>query len=201
MIALRPGDFGLLQYGELSIFFQVGYRAPELLQGSRRDLLLGLAVATSLVVHAAVFAAAFVLMSRGSIPKPAELMGREEIAARFGIRPDLIRPTPGPWMEQKAAPAQIVDTRAGSALSAGDLQDEIKRASERPKFIQSILDIESRALKALREDNVKRASDLFREASQVASKLGDIDTMNEFTKKSQCLMEFYQADQKKKRSF
>ncbi len=84
---------------------------------------------------------------------------------------------------------------------AAKLQDEIKRASERPKFIQNILDLEAKALKALREENVKRAADFFREASQVASKLGDIDAMNEFAKKSQCLMEFHQADQKKNRSF
>ncbi len=90
---------------------------------------------------------------------------------------------------------------------AAKLQDEIKRASERPKLIQNIIDLETKALKALREenfkraDNIKRAAELFREASQVASRLGDIDTMNEFTKKSQCLAEFYQADQKKNRSF
>jgi hypothetical protein len=84
---------------------------------------------------------------------------------------------------------------------AAKLQDEIKRASERPKLIQNILDLEGKALKALREENIKRASDFFREASQVASRLGDIDAMNEFSKKSQCLNEYHQADQKRNRSF
>jgi tetratricopeptide (TPR) repeat protein len=84
---------------------------------------------------------------------------------------------------------------------AAKLQDDLKRLSERPKFIQNILDLEGKALKALREENFKRASDFFREAAQSASKLGDLDAMNEFTKKSQCLMEFYQADLKKNRSF
>lgn len=85
---------------------------------------------------------------------------------------------------------------------AAKLQDDLKRASERPKLIQTILDLEGKALKALREEGgIKRASDLFREASQAASKLGDLDAMNEFTKKAQSLMEFYQADQKRNRSF
>jgi predicted translin family RNA/ssDNA-binding protein len=110
--------------------------------------------------------------------------------------------------QQKIEDAQKVYAEAISlALSiqegdmAGKLQDDLKRVSERPKLVQSILDLESKALKALREENVKRAADLFREASMVASKLGDLDTMNEFTKKSQCLQEFSQADQKRNRSF
>ncbi len=110
--------------------------------------------------------------------------------------------------QQKIEEAQKVYAEAidlALSIQEGDmaakLQDELKRASERPKYIQSILDLEAKALKALREENIKRASDLFREASQVASRLGDLDTMNEFAKKSQCLTEFYQADQKKSRSF
>lgn len=84
---------------------------------------------------------------------------------------------------------------------AAKLQDDLARASERPKIIEIIKDIETKAKKALREENIKRAAELYKDAATEAVKLNDVDAMNEFTKKSQALFEFSTADQKKKRSF
>ncbi|HME55698.1 MAG TPA: hypothetical protein VKM55_26060 [Candidatus Lokiarchaeia archaeon] len=84
---------------------------------------------------------------------------------------------------------------------AAKLQDDITRVSERPKIIERIMDIEENARKAIREEDMKNAADLYKDAATEAVKLNDVDAMNEFTKKSQALIEFYTAGQKKKRSF
>nr|MDO8085099.1 hypothetical protein [Candidatus Sigynarchaeum springense] len=146
------------------------------------------------------------LMNEGKIEEANELLDKAKTVPQALLR--LIEKGAKLLKQQKIDEAQKLYMEAvdlALSIQEGDmaarLQDDLKRASERPKLIQNILDLEARALKALREENIKRASDLFREASQVASRLGDLDTLNEFAKKSQGLMEFYQADQKKNRSF
>ena len=84
---------------------------------------------------------------------------------------------------------------------AAKLQDDIARVSERPKIVERILNLEQRAKDAMHEEDMKTAADLYKDAATEAVKLNDVDAMNEFTKKSQALLEFYTADQKKKRSF
>ncbi|MEX2682997.1 MAG: hypothetical protein Q6373_015515 [Candidatus Sigynarchaeota archaeon] len=147
-----------------------------------------------------------VLMNEGKIDEANELLDKAKTVPQALLK--LMEKGAKLLKQQKIEEAQKVYSEAidlALSIQEGDiaakLQDELKRASERPKNIQVILDLEAKALKALREENIKRAADLFREASQVASKLGDLDTLNEFTKKAQCLQEFYQADLKKNRSF
>ncbi|MBN2152231.1 MAG: hypothetical protein JW839_12345 [Candidatus Lokiarchaeota archaeon] len=146
------------------------------------------------------------LMNEGKIDEANELLDKAKTVP--GALLKLMERGAKLLKQQKIEDAQKVYTEAidlALSIQEGDmaakLQDDLRRALERPKYIQNILDLEAKALKALREENVKRAADFFREASVVASRLGDIDTMNELAKKSQCLMEFHQADQKKNRSF
>jgi len=130
LIRLRPGDWGLVQYGTFSIFFQLGFRAPSLPQVRRSDRLVTLAMLVSLLIHAALFAAIFVLTSRPPIQKPAELQSREEMAARFGVRPEFIRPTPGPWSSGDVAGAPGAGRHGGSLaeMSASDVRSELEQA-------------------------------------------------------------------------
>nr|MDO8119242.1 hypothetical protein [Candidatus Sigynarchaeota archaeon] len=84
---------------------------------------------------------------------------------------------------------------------AQKLRDEFARASERPKTIERVLAYEDAARRALREEDFKRASEIFMDAAKEVAKLNDVETMNEFTKKSQLLLELHKVDKSKKRSF
>jgi tetratricopeptide (TPR) repeat protein len=84
---------------------------------------------------------------------------------------------------------------------AKKLAEDFKNASDRPKIIMRIQDLEDRARKALKAEDYKKAAESYREAAKEVSKLNDVDTMNEFTKKAQLLSEFSSVDKAKKRSF
>jgi len=147
-----------------------------------------------------------VLMNDGKIDEATDLLERAKTVP--GSLQKLIEKGTKLIKQQKIDDAQKVYAEAIElAVSieegdlAGRLQDELTRASERPRVIEQILDIETKAKKALRDENVKRAAELYKDAAQLAVKLNDVDAMNEFTKKSQSLFDFYTADQKKKRSF
>jgi len=89
-VILVPGDWGLLQYGAFSLFFQFGPAAPPLSKKRRRDLLVGLSIVSSVIFHFGLFGLVRALTSPPPIPKPAELSNPEEIAARFGIERSLV---------------------------------------------------------------------------------------------------------------
>jgi hypothetical protein len=89
-VILVPGDWGLLQYGAFSLFFQFGPAAPPLSKKRRRDLLVGLSIVSSVIFHVGLFGLVRALTSPPPIPKPAELSNPEEIAARFGIERSLV---------------------------------------------------------------------------------------------------------------
>jgi hypothetical protein len=96
-VILVPGDWGLLQYGAFSIFFQFGPAAPPISVKRRRDLLVGLSIASSFIFHFGLFGLVRALTEPSPIPKPVELSKPEEIAARFGIeRSFLDEPKPEP---------------------------------------------------------------------------------------------------------
>jgi hypothetical protein len=120
-VRLQPGDYGLLQYGELSVFFQLGWRAAALPEISRKETLVTLSLLLSLVLHVGFFAAAFVLTRSPPIPKPAELSSQGELAARFRVSHGFIF---SPGVREIS---EGVDG-APSHLLAADLQDEISRA-------------------------------------------------------------------------
>ncbi|HKQ71566.1 MAG TPA: AgmX/PglI C-terminal domain-containing protein [Polyangiaceae bacterium] len=95
-VPLYPGDWGLLQYGTFSIFFQFGLAPPPITQKRRRDLLVGLALVSSVVLHIGLFGLVRALTTPPPIPKPAELSNPDEIAARFGVQRAFIEEPPPP---------------------------------------------------------------------------------------------------------
>jgi len=101
-VPLMPGDWGLLQYGPFSLFFQFTQAPPPLSQKRRRDLLVGLAIASSVVLHVGLFALVRSLTTPPLIPKPVELSNPDEIAARFGVERSFIeeRPEPAPGTDK-----------------------------------------------------------------------------------------------------
>ncbi|MET0595583.1 MAG: AgmX/PglI C-terminal domain-containing protein [Polyangiaceae bacterium] len=93
-VILVPGDWGLLQYGAFSIFFQFGPTAAPMTVKRRRDLLVGLSIASSVIFHFGLFGLVRALTEPSPIPKPVELSKPEEIAARFGIERSFIEEPP-----------------------------------------------------------------------------------------------------------
>jgi hypothetical protein len=96
VLPLVPGDWGLLQYGTFSLFFQFAQPPPPLDKRGRRDWLVGLAIVSSFVLHVGLFALVRALTTPPPIPKPAELSNPDEIAARFGLKRVLTEEPPPP---------------------------------------------------------------------------------------------------------
>ncbi|MFX0100276.1 MAG: hypothetical protein ACFFCS_11895 [Candidatus Hodarchaeota archaeon] len=84
---------------------------------------------------------------------------------------------------------------------AAELRSTFKRISQRPKVIQKIKNLEQKAKKAMKDENFKKAAELFKNASKEAANLNDVDLMNEFAEKSQLLMRFDAIDNSKNRTY
>lgn len=98
-VPVMPGDYGLLQYGQLAIFFQYVTSASSLPSLGGAEPLSWLAVFSSSVFHIGVLGLIRTLMTPPPIPKPIELTNPDELASRFGLKRAMIEepppPTPG----------------------------------------------------------------------------------------------------------
>ncbi len=95
-MAVVPGDYGLIQYGLFSIFFQYGVQPPPVIAASRFELLALLAVLSSGILHVGVLGMIRALMTPPPLNKPMELTNPDEYAARFGLQRALIDTPPPP---------------------------------------------------------------------------------------------------------
>jgi hypothetical protein len=95
-IAVVPGDYGLLQYGAFSIFFQYTTQPPPVGGGIPFELLVILALFSSTILHAGILGMVRALMTPDPLPKPLELTNPDEYAARFGLHRAMIEPPPPP---------------------------------------------------------------------------------------------------------
>ena len=118
-VVLMPGDWGLLQYGAFSLFFQFGPAPPPLSTKRRRDLLVGLSVVSSVVMHFGLFGLVRALTEPSPIPKPIELSKPEEIAARFGVERSFI--------EEPPKEVAGVDKTGGTGVKDPGAQDSKKQ--------------------------------------------------------------------------
>src|SRR5690606_33426141 len=93
-VPIMPGDYGLIQYGQVSLFFQyttkpikmTAFRAPELLM-----LLAGLC---SAVLHVGGIGLLSTLSTPLPYPKPPELESPDDLASRFRMKRAEIEPPP-----------------------------------------------------------------------------------------------------------
>jgi len=134
-VQVLPGDYGLLQYGLFSLFFQftapsppmVEKRAPLLAplallgQLIARDPLGGLSLFSSLVFHLGLIGLLVVNWTPEDYRLPPELVSPEDYAARFGLS------RPMPEMEPVATPDSARDVTR-SARETGP-KDARKAAS------------------------------------------------------------------------
>lgn len=85
-MAILPGDYGLVQYGQFSIFFQFT-DSPTAMAGRRfPEVLALLALFCSAILHLGLLGVLRTLMTPAGLPKPLELSNPDEVAARFGLK-------------------------------------------------------------------------------------------------------------------
>lgn len=96
-ISVLPGDYGLVQYGLFSIFFQYTTAAQPIADRLSLEPLVALSIFSSLVLHLGIIGLLIVNWTPDVYPMPAELVSPEDYAARFGLQrplPDMEIPSP-----------------------------------------------------------------------------------------------------------
>jgi hypothetical protein len=116
-IPVMPGDFGLIQYGQLSIFFQYTSAPPPMVTRRVPEILAVLAVLSSTVLHVGILGLVRTLMTPPPLAKPLELTNPDEFAARFGLRRAVIE-------EPQPVAAAGDDKSGGSGVKDPGAQDK-----------------------------------------------------------------------------
>jgi hypothetical protein len=111
-VAIMPGDYGLLQYGLFSIFFQYATPAKPIATQFSTDMLLSLAIFSSLVFHAGGFGFVFWAQTPPSIEKPLELTNPEEYAERFNLHRPIVEVPPPAVGDDKGGGSGVKDPGA-----------------------------------------------------------------------------------------
>jgi hypothetical protein len=93
-VPIMPGDFGLIQYGQISIFFQ--YTTQPIAMSARRgpELLVVLAALCSAILHFGGVGLLSTLSTPLPIPKPPELESPDDLARRFQVKRQELEPLP-----------------------------------------------------------------------------------------------------------
>lgn len=119
-VAIMPGDFGLIQYGQISLFFQ--YTSKPIKMGTFRgpELLVMLAGLCSAILHVGGIGLLSTLSTPLPIPKPPELESAEELASRFKLkRAELETPPPSAPGEDKGGGSGVKDPGAQDKKDQG----------------------------------------------------------------------------------
>jgi hypothetical protein len=114
-IAVMPGDYGLMQYGLFSVFFQYTTPADEIKGAFGLELLTLLALFSSTVFHIGMLGMVRTLMTPPPLNKPFELTNPDEYAARFGLHRATIEEPP---------PTAQADDKGGSGVKDPGAQDK-----------------------------------------------------------------------------
>lgn len=120
-VPVMPGDFGLIQYGQFSVFFQ--YTAQPIAMSSSRfpEALVLLALFCSALFHFGILGLIRTLMTPDPLVKPLELTNPEEYAARFGLKRAIVE-TPPPLAagnEEKPGGSGVKDPGAQDTKPQG----------------------------------------------------------------------------------
>lgn len=123
-VPVMPGDHGLIQYGQLAIFFQytVQPKMPRVLRGP--ELLMVLAIFCSAILHLGLLGLVRTLMTPPPLAKPLELTSPDEYAARFGLRRAVLTTPP---------PDALAGQDKAAGKSAGDPAQDKKAQSSSKK--------------------------------------------------------------------
>jgi hypothetical protein len=114
-IPVVPGDYGLLQYGSFSVFFQFAHTAPAPKARLRIDLSLLLAFAFAVLTIGGSLLLLYMLYPQQELAKPLELTSPEELEVRYHFTPPPPEPAPGAESEGAAgAKTKSVEKAAGN---------------------------------------------------------------------------------------
>ena len=113
-VQVMPGDYGLVQYGLFSVFFQYTTPADVIGGGFGIELLTVLAIFSSGLLHVGMLGMVRTLMTPPPLNKPLELTNRDEYAARFGLRRPISEETPPPTAGDASGAAKSDPTKDDS---------------------------------------------------------------------------------------
>jgi hypothetical protein len=186
-VPLLPGDWGLLQYGSFAVFFQFALAPPPLSKRRRRDILAGLAVVSSFILHVGFFGLVRALTTPPPIPKPVELSNPDEIAARFGVERAFIEepPPPAPGADKSGGtgvkdPGANDTKKQGGGKKMADAEGKLGKQgkedhTELPGEIKNGLGGVSDVLNSETGDEIKHTLGTI---SSVAAALGGLNSQN-----------------------
>ena len=93
-IPIVAGDFGLIQYGNFSVFFQFTHAAPIIRQRRRLDWALFLSFIFAMVAVGGGLALFWAITTPAPIPKPLELISQQELELQFNLKQEDTPPPP-----------------------------------------------------------------------------------------------------------
>ncbi|HWO14776.1 MAG TPA: AgmX/PglI C-terminal domain-containing protein, partial [Polyangiaceae bacterium] len=114
-IPIVPGDYGVLQYGSFSLFFQFAHAAPAPKSRLRIDLSLLLAFVFALLMVGGTLLLLYMLYPQQELAKPLELTSPEELKVKYHFTAPEPETTPG--AEAEGAAGAKRPTREKSAGS------------------------------------------------------------------------------------
>ncbi|HEY8086904.1 MAG TPA: AgmX/PglI C-terminal domain-containing protein [Polyangiaceae bacterium] len=111
-VPVLPGDYGLVQYGLFSIFFQYTTAAQPLKSPfTSIEPLVGLSVFSSVVMHLGIIGLLIINWTPPEYQLPPELVSPEDYAARFGLN----RP-----LDEMEPPKVASDSKSGGGSGVKD---------------------------------------------------------------------------------
>jgi hypothetical protein len=121
-VPIVAGDYGLLQYGSFSVFFQFAHAAPALKHRFRVDLPLVLAFLFALLTLGGSLLLLYMLFPEQPLAKPLELTSARELEVKYHF-------TPPPPPEEPRSDAEV---EAGSAGAKAKRPEAARGSSKRP---------------------------------------------------------------------
>ena len=120
-VPIMPGDFGLIQYGQLSLFFQYTTQPIKMSAFRGPELLVLLAGLCSAILHVGGILLLSTLSTPFPYPKPPELESADELASRFKVKRAQLEPPPPPAVAEgdQAGGAGIKDPGAQDKKEQG----------------------------------------------------------------------------------
>ena len=182
-IPVVPGDYGLVQYGTFSIFFQFTDQPEPLKKRQRSGWSLVLSFLFSCIAVGGGLALIWAITTPPVIPKPLELTSQAELAKRFNVNPEELVAPPEPAGDEAAGPkdpgAKDKKDQGGGKRKKGDEGKVGRNApaekTEDPGDIGPALGGMAEALSSDVGDEVKKTLSTI---SSVADALGGLRSEN-----------------------
>jgi hypothetical protein len=114
-IPIVPGDYGLLMYGRVSLFFQFAHTAPAPRARFRVDLPLALSFVFAVLTIGGSLLLLYMLYPQQELSKPLELQSQRELAVEYRFTSSPAESAPGAEAEGAAgAKAKVPEKAAGN---------------------------------------------------------------------------------------